>query len=61
MPRYDYLWGEKDANGNAIDYDGWRAEYNKYAANESIYPPEVPLPAKDSEARALIDFVLALK
>lgn len=61
MPRYDYLWGDTDANGNAIDYDGWRAEYNKYVANERIYPPEVPVPAKDSEAAALIDFILNLK
>jgi cytochrome c oxidase cbb3-type subunit 2 len=61
MPRYDYLWGEKDASGNAIDYDGWRAAYTAYAAGETIYPPEVPLPAADSEARALIDFVLNMK
>ncbi len=61
MPRYDYLWGEKDASGNAIDFDKWRAEYDKYAANETVYPPEVPVPAADSEARALIDFVLSMK
>jgi cytochrome c oxidase cbb3-type subunit 2 len=61
MPRYDYLWGDKDASGNPIDYDGWRAEYNKYVADERVYPPEVPIPAKDSEASALIDFVLNLK
>ncbi|MBN4079585.1 hypothetical protein JYT26_02980, partial [Beggiatoa alba] len=61
MPRYDYLWGEKDASGKTIDYDGWRAAYTVYAAGESIYPPEVPVPAPDSEARALIDFVLNMK
>ncbi|NOZ54391.1 MAG: cytochrome oxidase [Gammaproteobacteria bacterium] len=61
MPRYDYLWGEKDINGNVIDYDAWREEYNQYVANERIYPPEVPIPAGDSEARALIDFVINLK
>jgi cytochrome c oxidase cbb3-type subunit 2 len=61
MPRYDYLWGEKDANGNTIDYDKWRAEYTAYASGESVYAPEVPAPASDSEARALIDFVLNLK
>ena len=61
MPRYDYLWGDKDASGNPIDYDGWRADYNKYVANERVYPPEVPMPAKSSEAGALIDFVLNLK
>jgi cytochrome c oxidase cbb3-type subunit 2 len=61
MPRYDYLWGEADAKGNAIDFDGWRTAYTAYANGESIYPPEVPVPAADSEARALIDFVLNLK
>ena len=61
MPRYDYLWGESDAKGNAIDFDGWRTAYTAYASGESIYPPEVPVPAADSEARALIDFVLNLK
>jgi len=61
MPRYDYLWGEKDASGNTIDYDKWRAEYTAYASGESVYAPEVPAPASDSEARALIDFVLNLK
>ncbi len=25
MPRFDYLWGEKDASGNKIDYVKWRA------------------------------------
>lgn len=61
MPRYDYLWGEKDANGQAIDFDGWRTAYTAYASGESVYPPEVPVPAADSEARALIDFILNLK
>jgi cytochrome c oxidase cbb3-type subunit 2 len=61
MPRYDYLWGEKDASGTQIDYDNWRNEYDKYAAGEILIPPEVPIPANDSEARALIDFVLNLK
>ncbi len=61
MPRYDYLWGEEDAKGNTIDFDGWRTAYTAYASGESIYPPEVPVPAADSEARALIDFVLNLK
>jgi len=61
MPRYDYLWGEKDASGNTIDYDGWRAAYTAYASGETVYAPEVPAPASDSEARALIDFVLNLK
>jgi len=61
MPRYDYLWGEKDASGNTIDYDGWRAAYTAYEKGETVYAPEVPVPAADSEARALIDFVLNLK
>jgi len=61
MPRYDYLWGEAEANVNKIDVDGWRAAYTEYAAGKTIYPPEVPVPAADSEARALMDFVLNLK
>lgn len=61
MPRFDYMWGEKDAKGNKIDYDQWRAEYNEYTAGTRVYPPEVPEPAADSEARKLIDFVLNLK
>ena len=61
MPRYDYLWGKKDASGQDIKYEDWRTEYTQYVANERVYPPEVPVPAKDSEARALIDFVLNLK
>lgn len=61
MPRYDYLWGEKDAGGNTIDFDAWRTAYTAYAAGDSVYAPEVPVPAEDSEARALIDFVLNLK
>lgn len=61
MPRYDYLWGEKDASGKTIDYDGWRSAYNEYAAGNSVIAPEVPVPHSDSEARALIDFVINLK
>jgi len=61
MPRYEYLWGEKDANGNTIDFDTWRAAYNDYASGKTVYPPEVPVPAADSEARALIDFIISLK
>ena len=61
MPRFDYLWGEKDAQGNVIDYDKWRAEYLEYAAGKTVYPPEVPDYAPDSEIRALIDWVLSLK
>ena len=58
MPRYDYLWGKTDAKGNTIDMDKWRAEYNAYVHGESIYPPEVPEPRRDSEVRGLIDWVL---
>ncbi len=61
MPRYDYLWGEKDANGKSIDYDKWRAEYDEYVAGDRVYPPEVPSPAAQSEARYLLDFIMALK
>lgn len=61
MPRFDYLWGEVDAQGNAIDYDKWRAEYDEYTAGQRVYAPDVPEPAANSEARYLIDFVLNLK
>ncbi len=61
MPRFDYLWGEKDASGQRIDYDKWRAEYNEYHEGKRVNAPEVPMPAKDSDARALIDFMLSLK
>jgi len=61
MPRYDYLWGDVDADGNAVDLPGWDEKYLAYARGESIYPPAVPMPAADSEARKLIDFVINLK
>jgi len=61
MPRYDYLWGDVDADGNPIDYDAWRAAYNDYETGKTVYPPEVPVPAADSEARALVDFIISLK
>jgi len=61
MPRYDYLWGETDANGNTIDYDKWRADYDAYKEGGGIYPPEAPEPASDSDARYLLDFILSLK
>jgi cytochrome c oxidase cbb3-type subunit 2 len=61
MPRFDYLWGDKDAHGNKIDYAKWRQEYNEYRAGKRTYPPAVPDPAPNSEARDLIDWVLSLK
>jgi len=61
MPRFDYLWGETDANGNKIDYDKWRAEYDEYVSGQRIYPPDVPDYAPNSEIRYLIDFILSLK
>ena len=61
MPRFDYLWGEKDAQGKVIDYDTWGKEYLEYASGKRVYPPEVPDYAPDSEIRALIDWVLSLK
>jgi cytochrome c oxidase cbb3-type subunit 2 len=61
MPRYDYLWGDVDADGNKIDFAGWRKEYDEYNHGTRIYPPDVPVPASNSEARYLIDFVLNLK
>jgi cytochrome c oxidase cbb3-type subunit 2 len=61
MPRFDYLWGAVDANGQKIDYDKWRAEYTDYREGKTPYAPDVPVPAKNSEARYLIDFILSLK
>lgn len=61
MPRFDYLWGEKDADGNRIDFKEWRHEYIAYREGERAYPPEVPEPHPESEVRALIDWVLSLK
>jgi len=61
MPRFDYLWGDKDANGAAIDFDKWRADYTEYREGKRVDAPEVPMPAKNSEARYLIDFILSLK
>jgi len=61
MPRYDYLWGTKDADGKDIDLAAWDEHYLAYADGEKVYPPEVPTPAADSEARKLIDFILNLK
>jgi cytochrome c oxidase cbb3-type subunit 2 len=61
MPRFDYLWGEKDASGKRIDYDKWRADYNDYREGKRVNAPEVPSYASDSDIRALIDFMLSLK
>jgi len=61
MPRYDYLWGPKDANGKKIDLKKWDEEFDAYREGDRIYPPEVPEPPADSEARMLIDFALNLK
>jgi len=58
MPRFDYLWGEKDAEGKTIDFVSWRKEYKEYLHGQRVYAPEVPVPASDSQARALIDWVL---
>lgn len=61
MPRFDYLWGEVDANNNKIDFAKWRKEYTEYTRGLRDVPPEIPMPHKDSEIRYLIDFVLSLK
>jgi cytochrome c oxidase cbb3-type subunit 2 len=58
MPRFDYLWGQTDANGNKIDYAKWRADYMDYLKGDRIYAPDVPEPAPDSEVRALVDWIL---
>lgn len=61
MPRFDYLWGKTDADGNNIDYAAWRKEFVQYRNGERVTPPEVPNYRSDSEIRYLIDFVLNLK
>ena len=61
MPRFDYLWGDKDADGKKIDYDKWRAEYDEYREGKRVSPPDVPSYAPDSQIRSLIDFMLSLK
>jgi len=61
MPRYDYLWGPKDAKGNDIDLAKWDEEFDAYREGERVYPPEVPEYKPNSEIRYLIDFVLNLK
>ena len=61
MPRYDYLWGQNDASGKGIDYAAWRTAYNEYKEGKSVYPPEVPSYASESQIRYLMDFVLSLK
>ncbi len=61
MPRFDYLWGEKDADGKAINFAQWRTEYDEYREGKRVTAPDVPSYAKDSEIRSLIDFMLSLK
>ena len=61
MPRFDYLWGDKDASGKPIDFDKWRAEYIDYREGRRVTPPDVPQYAPDSEIRSLIDFIISLK
>lgn len=61
MPRFDYLWGEVDADGKKIDFKKWRSEYDEYREGKITTPPDVPMYAKDSEIRNLIDFVINLK
>jgi cytochrome c oxidase cbb3-type subunit 2 len=61
MPRFDYLWGEKDADGKVINYAQWRTEYDEYREGKRVTAPDVPSYAKDSEIRSLVDFMLSLK
>lgn len=61
MPRFDYLWGEVDANGKKIDYDKWNQEFDAYREGKRDLPPDVPAFASNSEVRWLIDFVLNMK
>ena len=61
MPRYDYLWGDTDKDGNKIDLAKWDEEFDAYREGERVYPPEVPEYADDTEIRYLIDYILDLK
>ena len=61
MPRFDYLWGEVDADGKKINYAKWDEEFNAYRDGKRDLPPDVPMYAPNSEARWLIDFVLNMK
>ncbi|MGA2776401.1 MAG: cbb3-type cytochrome c oxidase subunit II [Steroidobacteraceae bacterium] len=61
MPRFDYLWGEVDADGKKIDYAKWDEEFDAYRAGKRDTPPDVPTYAPNSEARWIIDFALNLK
>ena len=61
MPRFDYLWGEVDANGKKIDYDKWNQEFDAYREGKRDLPPDIPIYAANSEVRWLIDFVLNMK
>jgi cytochrome c oxidase cbb3-type subunit 2 len=61
MPRFDYLWGEVDADGKKIDYAKWNEEFDAYREGKRDLPPEIPAYASNSEARWLIDFVLNMK
>lgn len=61
MPRYDYLWGGVDKDGNPIDLVKWDKEFAEYRDGDRVYPPEVPEYADDSEIRYLMDFTLNLK
>jgi len=61
MPRFDYLWGEVDADGKKIDYAKWNEEFDAYREGKRDLPPDIPAFAPNSEARWLIDFVLNMK
>ena len=58
MPRFDYLWGKTDINGKKIDFAQWRKDYTAYREGKLTHPPEVPEYARNTEIRALIDWVL---
>jgi hypothetical protein len=45
MPHFNYLWGDKDADGNPVD----------------LSSPDSPEPAPDSEVVALTAYILSLK
>src|SRR5271165_1970258 len=46
MPRFDYLWGDKDASGKPIDFPAWRTAYIDYHEGRRVAPPDIPAYAK---------------
>ena len=61
MPRFDYLWGEKDAQGRRSTTTSGAPSMTNIA-RASVYRLRMfPAYASDSEIRSLVDFMLSLK